>query len=268
MREVLLRAVLGAATQVSVRVIPACDIDRNGLHRSNLWGLRAVLTDLAPRAEACLVDGFRLGPAGAAAQRRRRRRHEERRDRGRLDRRQGDARPDHAAARRALPALRLLAPRRLHHAGALGGGARARAVRAAPAVVRRQVLRGASSSSRLTPRRERGRAAGALALPPARLPHPRHERPGGPQRARPDRPARPRAHVRRGEAADRAAASAARSARSTRRSGGACAARRRSGSRATRRPPDVRVGFEVVAVEGGRLVSGIPTSLIEELSRR
>jgi len=61
-REVLFRAVLDVATQVSVRVIPACDIDRHGLHRSNLWALRAVLTDLAPRAEACLVDGFRLGP--------------------------------------------------------------------------------------------------------------------------------------------------------------------------------------------------------------
>jgi len=62
LREVLLRAVLGAATQVSVRVIPACDIDRNGLHRSNLWGLRTVLAELHPPAEACLVDGFRLGP--------------------------------------------------------------------------------------------------------------------------------------------------------------------------------------------------------------
>jgi ribonuclease HII len=61
-REVLLRSVLAAATQVSVRIIPACDIDRNGLHRSNLQGLREVLTDLAPRAEVCLVDGFRLGP--------------------------------------------------------------------------------------------------------------------------------------------------------------------------------------------------------------
>ncbi len=61
-RDVLFHAVLGAATQVSVRVIPACDIDRHGLHRSNLWGLRAVLADLAPRAEVCLVDGFRLGP--------------------------------------------------------------------------------------------------------------------------------------------------------------------------------------------------------------
>jgi len=61
-REVLLQAVLAAATQVSVRVIPACDIDRKGLHRSNLQALRDVLTDLAPRADACLVDGFRLGP--------------------------------------------------------------------------------------------------------------------------------------------------------------------------------------------------------------
>ena len=61
-REMLLRAVLDAAAHVSVRVIPACDIDRHGLHRSNLWGLRAVLTDLAPRADICLVDGFRLGP--------------------------------------------------------------------------------------------------------------------------------------------------------------------------------------------------------------
>jgi ribonuclease HII len=65
-REVLLRTVLDVATQVSVRVIPACDIDRNGLHRSNLWGLREVLRDLEPRAGACLVDGFRLGPAAPA----------------------------------------------------------------------------------------------------------------------------------------------------------------------------------------------------------
>jgi ribonuclease HII len=61
-RETLLQSVLGVATHVSVRVIPACDIDRHGLHRSNLDGLREVLADLAPRAEVCLVDGFRLGP--------------------------------------------------------------------------------------------------------------------------------------------------------------------------------------------------------------
>ena len=51
-----------ARRRISVRVIPSATIDRNGLHRSNLWGLRAVLADLSPPAEACLVDGFRLGP--------------------------------------------------------------------------------------------------------------------------------------------------------------------------------------------------------------
>jgi ribonuclease HII len=61
-REHLFRAVMTCASRISVRVIPSCEIDRNGLHRSNLWGLRMVLTDLAPPAEACLVDGFRLGP--------------------------------------------------------------------------------------------------------------------------------------------------------------------------------------------------------------
>jgi ribonuclease HII len=61
-REELFRAVVGCAAQLSVRVIPACRIDRHGLHRSNLWGLRTVLADLHPPAEACLADGFRLGP--------------------------------------------------------------------------------------------------------------------------------------------------------------------------------------------------------------
>lgn len=60
-REELFRAVVGCAARISVRVIPSTDIDRNGLHRSNLWGLGSVLADLSPPAEACLVDGFRLG---------------------------------------------------------------------------------------------------------------------------------------------------------------------------------------------------------------
>ena len=61
-REELFRAVVGCATRISVRVIPSAEIDRNGLHRSNLWGLRSVLADLALPTAACLVDGFRLGP--------------------------------------------------------------------------------------------------------------------------------------------------------------------------------------------------------------
>lgn len=61
-RARLFHAVLAVATRVSVRVVPAAVIDRDGLHRSNLWGLRTVLDDL-PEAEIGLVDGFRLGPA-------------------------------------------------------------------------------------------------------------------------------------------------------------------------------------------------------------
>ena len=61
-RERLFRAVLACAERVSVHVIPPAEIDRNGLHRSNLAGLRAALRALSPPAEACLVDGFRLGP--------------------------------------------------------------------------------------------------------------------------------------------------------------------------------------------------------------
>jgi ribonuclease HII len=62
LREELFRAVMSCAEKVIVRAIPAGDIDRNGLHRSNLAGLRAMLDALYPPAEACLVDGFRLGP--------------------------------------------------------------------------------------------------------------------------------------------------------------------------------------------------------------
>jgi ribonuclease HII len=61
-RERLFRAVLGCAERVSVQVFSHWRIDREGLHRSNLAGLRAALHALAPPAEACLVDGFRLGP--------------------------------------------------------------------------------------------------------------------------------------------------------------------------------------------------------------
>jgi ribonuclease HII len=60
-REELYRAVLSCAEKVAVRVIPPGDIDRNGLHKSNLAGLRAMLHALSP-ADAYLVDGFRLGP--------------------------------------------------------------------------------------------------------------------------------------------------------------------------------------------------------------
>ena len=67
-REELYRAVAGCATRIVVRVIPVADIDGHGLHRSNLEGLRAMLRALAPPAEACLVDGFKLGATAPAHQ--------------------------------------------------------------------------------------------------------------------------------------------------------------------------------------------------------
>ena len=54
--------VVGCAERIAVRVFPPGEIDRDGLHRSNLAGLRAVLCAAVPPAEVCLVDGFRLGP--------------------------------------------------------------------------------------------------------------------------------------------------------------------------------------------------------------
>jgi ribonuclease HII len=60
-RDELYRAVLACAQKVSVHVFPPAVIDRDGLHRSNLRGLRAALWACQP-ADACLVDGFRLGP--------------------------------------------------------------------------------------------------------------------------------------------------------------------------------------------------------------
>ncbi len=61
-RQDLFRAVIGCASQIAVRVVPPETIDRDGLHRSNLRALREALAALTPPAEACLVDGFRLGP--------------------------------------------------------------------------------------------------------------------------------------------------------------------------------------------------------------
>jgi ribonuclease HII len=60
-REQLYRAVMAAAERVSVHVFPPAVIDRDGLHRSNLRGLREALWACQP-AEVCLVDGFKLGP--------------------------------------------------------------------------------------------------------------------------------------------------------------------------------------------------------------
>jgi ribonuclease HII len=61
-REEIFRGVVSCARSIAVRAISSSEIDRSGLHRSNLEGMRSCLWELAPPAEACLVDGFRLGP--------------------------------------------------------------------------------------------------------------------------------------------------------------------------------------------------------------
>jgi ribonuclease HII len=60
-RERVFRQILRCATRVVVEVIPSGEIDRSGLHASNLEALGRALRALAPPAEICLSDGFRLG---------------------------------------------------------------------------------------------------------------------------------------------------------------------------------------------------------------
>ena len=62
-RERLISAVLRAAAKVSVQVVSPGEIDRNGLHRCNLRALARALHAVGETADACLVDGFRLGPS-------------------------------------------------------------------------------------------------------------------------------------------------------------------------------------------------------------
>jgi ribonuclease HII len=62
-REELFCAVVGCAERIVVRAVSPGEIDRVGLHRSNLAAMRAILNELSPPAEVCLVDGFRLGPS-------------------------------------------------------------------------------------------------------------------------------------------------------------------------------------------------------------
>src|SRR6185312_11821419 len=57
-REALFQAVVESAAQVAVVVIPAVQIDRRGLHRSNLSALGRALCALDPEPDVCMTDGF------------------------------------------------------------------------------------------------------------------------------------------------------------------------------------------------------------------
>jgi len=61
-RERLFPAVLALSELVVVETVPAAEIDRCGLHKSNLQALARALAACVPTAQVCLVDGFSLGP--------------------------------------------------------------------------------------------------------------------------------------------------------------------------------------------------------------
>ena len=65
-RDRLAKAIWGIAEQVVVAHADPATIDRDGLHRTNLRLLAAVLGRLDPAPGVCLVDGFALGGAAVS----------------------------------------------------------------------------------------------------------------------------------------------------------------------------------------------------------
>ena len=145
-----------------MHVFPPGVIDRDGLHKSNLRGLREALWACQP-ADVSLVDGFRLGPTAPP-------------HRAIVD---GDTKSAAIAAAsivakvtrdrymRAADArlsrVRVRVARRVHHAGAHEDRARARAVRDPPALVARPRL--PAGGARRRRRRGVGRATRPSAAP-------------------------------------------------------------------------------------------------------
>ncbi|MCW2962166.1 MAG: Ribonuclease [Thermoleophilia bacterium] len=61
-RDKLYRVVLARARDISVAMVPASTIDRDGLHVSNIAAMRRCLRQLESPCERLLVDGFQLQP--------------------------------------------------------------------------------------------------------------------------------------------------------------------------------------------------------------
>ncbi len=62
-REQVATAIVGCARAIAVMVVPAAEIDRFGLHRSNLRALADALGALGELPDQRLSDGFALGDA-------------------------------------------------------------------------------------------------------------------------------------------------------------------------------------------------------------
>jgi ribonuclease HII len=63
-RERVYAEVVARAAAYAVVVVPAAEIDRRGLHRSNLDGMRRALAALDPAPAYALTDGFRVDGLG------------------------------------------------------------------------------------------------------------------------------------------------------------------------------------------------------------
>jgi ribonuclease HII len=61
-RDRLYRVVMARARDISVALVPATTIDRDGLHVSNIAAMRRALRQLTAPVERVLVDGFQLEP--------------------------------------------------------------------------------------------------------------------------------------------------------------------------------------------------------------
>ena len=64
LREELFTAIMQMALQVVVITVPAAEIDRRGLHKSNLRALGQALESLDPAPDVCLTDGFSVPGCG------------------------------------------------------------------------------------------------------------------------------------------------------------------------------------------------------------
>jgi ribonuclease HII len=63
-RDRVYAEVVARATAYAVVVVPAAEVDRRGLHRSNLDGMRRALAALEPAPAYALTDGFRVDGLG------------------------------------------------------------------------------------------------------------------------------------------------------------------------------------------------------------
>ena len=123
------------APQVAVAFAPPARIDRDNILRASLWALARAVAALPVRPRSSSSTAATASPSLRLRGGDQRRRHH-RLDRGRLDRRQGDARPADGAARPRASGLRLRAPHGLQRARAFRRAGAARADHPPPPLVR------------------------------------------------------------------------------------------------------------------------------------